>query len=94
MIKALPSRVWVGFTVRISRTRLRLRRMSFQPVANKPDRYEWLVTVAYDAAAKYHIEGEPDATIVEGRKDDSSHDEVHHGVQSGGHVAHALNNDS
>ena len=39
-----------------------------QPVANKPDRYEWLVTVAYDAAAKYHIEGEPDATIVEEEK--------------------------
>lgn len=39
-----------------------------QPVANKPDRYEWLVTVAYDPAAKYHIEGEPDATIVEEEK--------------------------
>ena len=36
--------------------------------------------------------GEPDATIVEEGKDDSSHDEVHHGVQ-GRHVAHALNND-
>ena len=39
-----------------------------QPVANKQDRYEWLVTVAYDPAAKYHIEGEPDSTMVDAEK--------------------------
>jgi len=39
-----------------------------QPVANKAAGWEWLVTVAYAPAAKYHIEGEPDATIVEEEK--------------------------